>query len=38
MTEYDNYYIIGIYLKFTPNDIHEIYKKYQRYKQYHDSC
>ena len=37
ITEYDNYYIIGIYITFTSNDIHDIYNKYQRSKQDHDS-
>lgn len=30
MTEYDSYYIIGIYMTFTSNDIHDIYKNHQR--------
>jgi len=37
MTKHDNYYIIGIYMTFTSNDIHEIYNKDQIPKQDHDS-
>jgi len=37
MTEYNNYYIIGIFMTFTSSDIHEIYNKDQRSKQDHDS-
>ena len=35
--KYSNYYIIGIYMTFRSNDIHDIYNKDQRPKQYHDS-
>lgn len=37
MIEYDNYYIIGLYITFTSNDIRDIYNKYQRTKQDHDN-
>ena len=37
MTEYDNYYIIGLYMTFTSNYIYDIYNKDQRPKEYHDS-
>ena len=37
MTEYNNYYIVGLYMAFTSNGIHEIYTKYKRSKQDHDS-
>ena len=38
MTEYENYYIICLYMTFTSNDIHDIYNKDQRPKQDHDNC
>jgi len=37
MTEYENYYIIGLYMTFRSNDIHDIYNKDQISKQDHDS-
>jgi len=37
MTEYENYYIIDLYMTFTWNDIHHIYNKGQGSKQYCDS-
>ena len=37
MTEYENYYIIGLFMTFTSNDIHDIYNNYQRPKQDHDN-
>jgi len=37
MNEYNNYYIIGLYMTFTSNDMNDIYNKYQIHKQDHDS-